>query len=325
MKAKDISSKSELVGCLVVNDTHPIDQPDSKQLAADPDSSASGLIALAVNKNLDKENLLVLMQMKREEEERTARSQFNTAMARVQSRIQPIVANADNEQTGSRYAKLDAIVKSLAPIYAPEGFSVSTGTDECKNQKLADAGWIRVTGELAHAGGYSKYYHVDLPPDSTGIKGSVNKTGIHAAKSTISYGRNILMGLMFNFTTTDDVDNDGNHDPSVKITIEQAAALRVRLKELEADEAYFCDWLKKGTSKLEDLPATLFSQADSAIASQEATKKPALDDATLKDYIDSYADTISSGDSTPAELVAMLSTKFNLTDGQKTKIMGEKQ
>lgn len=56
-------------------------------------------------------------------------------------------------------------------------------------------------------------------------------------------------------------------------------------------------------------------------ATRQQPERPALGDEQLNDYIDSYADTIEAGDSTPEELVAMLCTKYTLTDNQKSKIM----
>lgn len=168
------------------------------------------MIAAAAAKDVDVVKLEKLMDLQDRWEEKTAKTLFNTAMAKVQSRIQPILADADNDHTGSKYAKLAAIVSTLAPIYTADGFSVSFGTGECENPRLIEAGWFRTTSELSHSGGFSKHYHVDLPPDTTGPSGKVNKTQIHGAKSAISYARVILMGMMFNFTTTLDVDNDGN-------------------------------------------------------------------------------------------------------------------
>lgn len=164
----------------------------------------------SLDPNMDVAKLERLLDLKDRWDEKQARLLFDEAMARVQSRIQPIIADADNKQTGSRYAKLKTIVSALAPIYTSEGFSVSFGTAECTSEKLRDAGWFRTTADLTHDGGYSKPFYIDLPLDVTGIAGKVNKTQIHGAKSAITYARVILMGLMFNFTTSEDVDDDGN-------------------------------------------------------------------------------------------------------------------
>jgi hypothetical protein len=236
-----------------------------------PMSQANQLISMAIDKDLDMDKLERLIKMRDEEEMKTARGIFNIAMARVQEKIQPIIADADNDHTGSKYAKLSKIVGTLSPIYAAEGFSVSYGTADVESETLTADGWFRTTAELSHSAGYFKTYFIDLPLDIVGMTGKVNKTKIHGTKSTITYARGILMGLMFNFTTSLDVDNDGNSDGDT-IPDEQAATLRDELAALEGDEAFFCDWLKKGTKKLEQLPVSLLPKAQKAINEQKAAK-----------------------------------------------------
>ena len=231
--------------------------------------SVSGLIEMAINADLDIAKLERLMEMKEREETKTAKSLFNTAMARVQQNIQPIIADAENSQTGSRYSKLATIVRTLSPIYTAEGFSVSYGTEQCDSEKLTDAGWFRTTAELSHAGGFSKMFHVDLPVDTHGMAGKVNKTVIHGTKSAVSYARVILMGLMFNFTTSNDVDDDGNYAGGTveTITKEQAAAFKDDIEALGGDIEFFCNWMK--VDELEDIPAKKFNIARNAIIEQK--------------------------------------------------------
>jgi hypothetical protein len=230
------------------------------------------LLTLAVDKNLDMDKLERLIEMKNAEEEKTAKSLFNAAMAVVQKDIQPIIADAVNDHTGSSYAKLCTIVDTLAPLYTAHGFSVSFGQADCKSQKLVDDGWFRTTAELSHAAGFSKHYFVDLPADIRGAAGTINKTLIHGTKSTITYARGILMGMMFNFTTALDGDTDGNM-PSETITEEQAVTLRDHLSVFDdavAAEKDLCNWLK--IEALEDLPAKLHSKAMKAINEQKRSE-----------------------------------------------------
>jgi len=247
--------------------------PEPTQELATTDSGTSGLIALALNKDLDIAIFNRLMEMKDQEEEKTARSIFNTAMARVQHSLQPVIANADNDHTGSRYAKLNNIVCTLAPIYTDEGFSVSFGTDECTSQRLIDAGWFRVTGELAHAGGYTKPYHVDLPADTTGPGGKVNKTAIHGAKSAISYARVILMGLMFNFTTSEDVDNDGNQGDAFipLLTEKQVIYIQDHVDSGIIHKKRFLAFA--GYATLDEIPATEWPRLEKLIDQKRAAQE----------------------------------------------------
>ncbi len=134
--------------------------------------------------------------------------EFNAAFSRAQAKMPVVATNAANTQTNSKYAKLAAIVKAIAPIYTAEGFSVSFNTADSPKEK-----WVRILGTLSHASGHSREYHIDLPPDEVGAKGNVNKTQVHATGSTNSYARRYLICMMFNLTTED--DNDGNREKNV--------------------------------------------------------------------------------------------------------------
>lgn len=217
----------------------------------------------SLDPNMDIAKLEKLLELKERWDQKQAKLLFDEAMATVQGKIQPVVADADNQQTNSRYARLVTIVKALSPIYTAEGFSVSYGTEDCPSERLATAGYFRTTSELTHIGGYTKHYHVDLPMDTMGPKGQVNKTPIHGTKSAISYARGILMGLMFNFTTSLDVDDDGNGAGALPITDEQAAKIREHIEALEIDEPGFLKYLD--VKSVDDIPASKHAAALKAI------------------------------------------------------------
>lgn len=225
------------------------------------------LTARALEMGLGADQLEKFMDLQERHEAKEARVAFNEAMARVQSKIQPILADADNKQTGSKYAKLETIVKTLAPIYTGEGFFVSFGTEECKSEKLTSDGWFRTTAELSHAAGHTKEYHVDLPADTKGPQGTVNKTLIHGTKSAITYARVILMGLMFNFTTTLDVDDDGNGASIELINEEEAAKIRDHIEALSVDESAFLKYL--GVGSVEEIPYSRLQRAMNALKRKE--------------------------------------------------------
>jgi hypothetical protein len=202
-----------------------------------------GLIErVSIDPNMDIEKLERLLDLKERYDQKEAQLAFDEAMARVQSRILPVLADADNTQTKSRYAKLTTIVSALSPIYTDEGFSVSFGTENCGSEKLTEQGWFRYTADLNHSAGFSKHYHIDLPLDTVGPQGAVNKTKIHGAKSAITYARTILMGLIFNFTTSLDVDDDGNGAGDQYITEEQLITIQEHIESID-------DWNKDKNSK----------------------------------------------------------------------------
>jgi predicted ester cyclase len=153
--------------------------------------------------NIDKFRELLIMQ--READQIAARHEFNVAMSRVQSELQTIVRDRENTHTRSRYATLPAIDAAARPVYTHHGFSVRFGTAAAPWE-----GWVRVTCEVAHIGGYSEQHHLDGPMDAAGSQGKSNKTGIQAVGSTVSYLRRYLLLLVLNLVTVDDGDDDGN-------------------------------------------------------------------------------------------------------------------
>ena len=157
----------------------------------------------AANPDVDIEKMERLWAMQRQMVAQEAEAAFNDAMARAQAKITPVVNNAHNDQTQSNYAKLSAINKAIMPIYSAEGLSVSFDTDE---SPIKDH--MRIVAIVSHAAGHSRRYHLDMPLDNVGIKGSVNKTMVHARGSTASYTRRYLVCMIFNVSTED--DNDGN-------------------------------------------------------------------------------------------------------------------
>lgn len=163
---------------------------------------------LASNPDVDVDKMKQIMDMKEHMFNKQAEVEFNAAMARVQAKLEPVVAKSENKQTESKYAKINAIVKVAAPIYTQEGFALSFNTDACPVEEHSMKGWFRIICEATHSAGFAKKYHVDLPPDLAGIAGKVNKTGIHAFKSTLSYGKNMLICMIFNIVTESE-DDDG--------------------------------------------------------------------------------------------------------------------
>ena len=169
---------------------------------ADATSLLQAITAAASNPQTDIEKMERLFAMHQKMVAQQAEAAFNAAMARAQANITPVANNAANTQTNSRYAKLAAINKDIAPIYTAEGLSISFDSGD------AAPGLQRTIAIVSHAAGHSRQYHLDLPLDDVGTKGTVNKTKVHATGSTYSYARRYLVCMIFNATTED--DDDGN-------------------------------------------------------------------------------------------------------------------
>ena len=132
-----------------------------------------------------------------------ARREFNAAMSAAQNEMQPVLRNAVNEHTKTRYAKLETIDSQMRPIYARHGFSVRYGSAQSSRD-----GWLRITCTIAHVGGYSEEHYLDSPPDSVGAQGRSNKTAVQAVGAAITYLRRYLLCMAFNIVLSDDPDDD---------------------------------------------------------------------------------------------------------------------
>lgn len=241
-------------------------------IAANPgaDGLLAAITAAAQNPQIDMAKVERLYAIHKDVVDRQNEAAFNAALSRAQQRIQPIAHNAENEHTHSTYSKLDAIMREIAPIFGEEGLSLSF-TSETKNDADPIAeGCVRTVGILAHKDGFSRRYHIDLPPDEVGAKGNTNKTRLQALGSTTSYARRYLTMMIFNVATGD--DNDGNAvDREPRRTpkgrdIGRAPAeysgklvgdaplriLRVKLADSGRSEADLCELLKIKT--LEEMP-----------------------------------------------------------------------
>lgn len=204
----------------------------------------------------------------REQERFKAERAFTASMTACQEEMPAIVRNKANEQTNSRYANLEGVNEVITPIYTKHGFSLSFGTAD---SSIKD--YIRIKCDVRHEAGHKETHFVDLPPDAAGIKGSVNKTGVHAAGSTLSYGRRYLTLMIFNLATTD--DNDGNSQGGDLIDEEQLGeltalwsdALRAGCK-LNMDAV--CKWL--GVARFADLDQGGYKKAASELRAKIAAR-----------------------------------------------------
>lgn len=185
--------------------------PAAQPLVLQSGSATSLLAAITTacsNPHMDMAKVRELFQMHQTVKMQEAEAAFNAAMARAQSLIEPIVTDKENDHTHSRYATLKAINRKIVPIYSAEGLSVTFNTETKNDADPIPAGELRTVAIVAHSGGFSRRYHIDLPPDETGSAGKVNKTKVQAKGSTNEYARRYLVRMIFNLATGD--DRDGN-------------------------------------------------------------------------------------------------------------------
>jgi ERF superfamily len=207
--------------------------------------------------DVDKMERLLLMQER--VQARDAESQFNVAMAKAQSEMRPVSADADNLQTKSRYASYAQLDRALRPIYAANGFALSF--DEGESPK---AEHVRILCYVSHVAGHTRTYHRDMPADGKGAKGGDVMTKTHAAGAAGSYGARYLLKGIFNVAVGED-DNDGN-DVAEYIDERQIKTINDMIGEHDLDTQKFCNYMG-----VPNVPALLARDYRAAIEAINAT------------------------------------------------------
>lgn len=165
---------------------------------------------------VDMEVMRGMMDMRREMQAEQAKRDFAEAMNRAQQSIPPIKKDAFNTQTQSRYAKWETINATVTPHLTAQGLSLSFGTGIATAES-----WTRYTCTVRHVGGHEEVYEIELPPDDVGIKGNRNKTPMHAAGSSTSYGMRYLVGMIFSLAYFEDDDGVAASANAQKNIVEQ--------------------------------------------------------------------------------------------------------
>lgn len=167
-------------------------------------------------------------------DENRAKAMFMEAMVACQSEMPAVTRDRKNTQTNSMYATLEAVNTTIKPVYLKHGFKLSFGQDESTKPDH-----IRVKCVVGHSAGHTETYHLDGPLDATGLKGTVNKTPMHATASTASYLQRILITMIFNITIAG-ADRDGNSAPKDRpINGEEMAQLNTLIADTKTELTRF--------------------------------------------------------------------------------------
>ncbi len=160
------------------------------------------------------------------------------AMNKVQAELKAVDRDGTNEQTHSKYAKRETMIAAIRPIYTKYGFSVSH--NEAK--EAPREGETRYLATCQHEGGYEKEFHVDLPLDDKGFKGTANKTAVHAKKSSSTYAEGILEARIFNVAFGKDDDGNAAGDPAdaTPLTAARLQDIKRRIDECGSTVAKVC-------------------------------------------------------------------------------------
>jgi hypothetical protein len=203
-----------------------------------------------------------------------AEAAFNAAMSAVQGQMGRIATDAANASTRSRYASYGALDRAIRPLYTAAGFNISFNEDV----GAVGADMVRVLAYVTHTSpgakrGHTRTYHTDIPADGKGAKGGDVMTKTHAHVSATSYGKRVLLGMIFNIATGN--DDDGNAASGAKvatavsqpgtISASQAADIRKLLSERGVSERAFTTYIR--LKSIEDIGLEHFERARAKIIS----------------------------------------------------------
>lgn len=181
----------------------PAERPAVAVVERSQEPTALEMIAEAArDPNVSVDKLRELFALKKDVDAYEAKLAFNRAMKAAQDEMRPVVRDAENQHTKSKYARLETIDAAIRPIYTRHGFALTF------NSPSLDGEYVSLTGTALHEAGHSEPFSLKGPLDCTGAQGKANKTGIQGLGSTISYLRRYLTLMIFNVTLKGE-DNDG--------------------------------------------------------------------------------------------------------------------
>ena len=143
------------------------------------ESQYTGMLTLAIEKDLDIEKLERFMALQQSWEDEQARKHYLLAHSRFQSEV-PVIHKKGHADFGDGkasydYAKLEDIAEGIKPFLARNGLSYNW---DC----VIEGGLVRVTCTMSHIDGSSKTSTMVSTPDQSG-----GKAAIHQLASARSY------------------------------------------------------------------------------------------------------------------------------------------
>lgn len=240
-----------------------------------PSEDTSPLVRLAITEGVDIDVIERLVAMHEKEQDRQAKRDFNRAMAEFQRLCPAIPRNSTGEiltKNGARftfkYADLDDIQPVIDPICGELGLSY--GWDSTTDR---DKGRVSVTCIVRHSSGH------EAPSSfNTGTKspGAEMAEAQNDSKAWTTSRRQSLVQAFGLKTGDRNVEGGG---PVEKITATQANDLAGMLDEFGATEQErqaFQQWAERLAGRvlktLEDLPASLYSQAVQALQQKKKAR-----------------------------------------------------
>ena len=218
---------------------------------AERQSNPATFLSTALSSGLSAEVIEKLTQLYNDQQDRDAERAFIADLVAAQAEMPRVIQNKVNADTRKPYADLEAVNTVFVPIFTKHSFSLAFGTEQG-----AAEGLTRVVCDLSHREGHTRRYSLDIAMDTTGIKGSTNKTAVQGLGSSLSYARRYLTLMIGNCTVSGE-DNDGRDSRTV--SDEQIAILNEWLSTTDTKLDRFLAWA--GINSLDQMLTSKFDEA----------------------------------------------------------------
>lgn len=215
------------------------------------EDSPQGLIAMAIQSNLDIDKLERLLALKERHDAALANKAFISALSNFQKDVPEITKSKTVDfqtKTGGRtsykYAELGTIDESIKVNMAANGLS--------KRWEIVEEGdKIICTCIISHIDGHNERTTMSSTKDTSG-----SKNDIQSKASAITYlQRYTLIGALGLTTASEDNDGDGTPPPATQQQVQELPWLNIRNKEGRlTDEGIAVTLaLRKGSDTLENI------------------------------------------------------------------------
>ena len=253
----------------------PTTQSPNTQVQAHGGMDPAALLQIALNsKDIDTEKMKALVEINKDVKRTQAEINFNLAMAEMKPYLPEIVRDKANTQTSSKYATIENIKTKCDPILQKYGFNYRF------DEEYPDAEHIVTVVYLTHRDGHTVSARKRLSHDDAGIKGTANKTRVHAAASSGTYGQRLSLAMVLALTFKE-FDNDGNAAERFLIDEDQRAKIQELIDESDTDIAVFCDHLK--IASLAEMPNKIYPKAVQDLKAKIARNAKLLADLKRKE------------------------------------------
>jgi hypothetical protein len=200
-----------------------------------PGALLAAIVSMAKDPSVDADKLEKLLAMQERMEDRAAEREFNAALYRIQSKLQPLIRSRtvslerkDGTSSGSyKFLPREDLDEVLRPLLEAEGFALSF------SQTMGAAGGLITTAKLRHRLGHSEVSQIELPRDT-----GPGRNPLQAGGSTVSYSARYLEEMIFRVVRKN-ADDDGVLGGTTFVTQEQADELRAMAKDAKQEESRF--------------------------------------------------------------------------------------